>query len=157
MKTLEEIEMDLKAVTDNVGRMMDQIAQKGFVPVFQCGHSGLYFPGDYVKGWGRLYGIGLGIHPVSEVLDTDYETAPPIITPDVRSIEQILHPVGNTLAQVDLMLVHPSQVQGNEAVLAQRDPMMDRRMSIVRQKQLKNPASRVPTMYAAWKQARREG
>lgn len=153
-KTLEEIEQDLKAVSDNVGRLMDQVAKKGFAPFFQCGHSGLFYPGDYVKQWGKLYGIGLGPEPVSECLDSDYDSAPPPITPDIRSIDQIMHPLHTTRSQVDLVLLDPREVEGKLLVVAEEDRYLEKRSLILRQKQLANPNSRLRNLVASWKEAK---
>lgn len=146
-----ELEAQLRAVTDNVGRLMDQVAKKGFVPAFVCNHSGLLLPGNYVKDWGREgIGIGLGPDPVSEVLDTDYDTPPAAITPDIRRVEQVMHPVGVCRAQVDLVMVAPEEFEGRRAVLDRQDRLMERRCSIVRGKQMTNPRSRLPLMLRAF-------
>lgn len=152
--TLEEMEINLKAVTDQVGRLLDQVQQKGFVPVFRCSHSGLYFPADYVKEWGRLYGIGLGPEPRSEVLDSDYGIAPPAITPEIRRIEQIMHPVRVCCAQVDLVLVAPAEAEAQSAILDRDDEQLEERAVIILAKQRKNPASKLPNMYVAWERAK---
>lgn len=154
---IAELESQLRSVTDNVGRLMDQVTQKGYLPAFRCGHSGLLLPGDYVKEWGRLYGIGLGIHPVSEVLDSEYEVAPPAVTPEIRRIEQIMHPVRNSCAQVDMVMVSPEELEASAAILDLEDPNMDERMLIVRARQLKNPASRLPAMLASWERIKKGG
>ena len=140
------LEANLRSVTDQVGRLMDQISGKGLEPVFRCSHSGLFLPADYVKEWGRKYGIGLGHSPVSEVLDSDYDTDPPELTNRTRRIEQVMHPVGPCMAQMDFLLVMPGQ---SFAVLDLEDPAMETRAIIVREKQLKNPKSRLPLMRAA--------
>lgn len=146
-----ELESQLRAVTDNVGRLMDTVLQKGFVPAFRCNHSGLLLPGNYVKDWGREgIGIGLGPHPVSEVLDSDYDTAPASITPEIRRIEQVMHPVGVCGAQVDLVMVHPDEFKAAKAILDREDRLMEARCSIVREKQMKNPRSRLPLMMRAF-------
>ena len=155
----EALLANVKSLTDRMD-MVDQVFKqlrvgRNMVLVFQCGHSGLYLPGDYVKNWGRGYGIGLGPHPVSEVLDTDYHTDPPAITPEIQSIEQIMHPVGNSMAQVDYMLVDEAVARENMAVLAAEDPHMKRRAAIVRGKQLVNAKSRLRNMAAAWERAGR--
>lgn len=147
---LDEIEAALKATTDATGGLMDTVQQKGFVPAFVCNHSGLYLPGDYVKEWGRAYGIGLGPDPVSEVLDSDYDTAPPAITPDIRRIEQIMHPVGPSMSQVDRVMVHPSVFKSTAAIMARDDREMQKRAGIVRERQLINKRGRLRTMQAAW-------
>jgi len=149
---LDEIEAALAATTDQVGGLMDQVTQKGWVPAFVCSHSGLHLPGDYVKEWGRKYGIGLGPDPVSEVLDSDYQTAPPEITPSIKRIEQIMHPVGPSFAQVDRVMVHPSVFESSAAIMEQDDKDMEGRAVIMRANQLKNPSGRIGMIYAAWKQ-----
>ncbi len=152
---LAEMEANLRAVTDKVGRLMDQVAEKGFIPVFRCGHSGLYFKGDYIKEWGRLYGIGLGPDPKSEVLDTDYHCPPPAITPDIRRIEQIMHPVRVSGAQVDLLMVDAAEASTRWAIPEREDVDMYRRIEIIRPKQLVNPKSQIPQMHASWERARK--
>lgn len=149
-KTLEQMEAELYSVTDQVGKLMDLVMQKGFIPAFRCGHSGLWLPGDYVKEWGRKYGIGLGPTPVSEVLDSLYEIAPPAITPDIRRIEQVMHPVQVSMAQVDFDMVAPVDVQAASAIMECEDPAMEKRAAIVYQRQLMNPNSRVPLMRSSW-------
>jgi len=147
---LFEAESNLLAVTDKVGGLMDLVLQKGFVPAFRCNHSGLLLPGDYVKQWGRKYGIGLGPSPVSEVLDTDYETDAPDITPQIRSIEQIMHPVGPCFSQVDLVMVAPGEMQASAAILDNEDQGMFKRVAIVRPRQLENPRGRLRALQAKW-------
>jgi len=149
-KQFAQFEADLRAVTDKVGLLMDKVAQKGFVPAFVCNHSGLLLPGDYVKQWGRKYGIGQGPSPVSEVLDTDYDTDPPEITKSIRSIDQIMHPVGPCFAQVDLLLVDPQEFAAKAAILDRDDEGMFKRCTIVRAKQLENPRGRLRTMQTKW-------
>lgn len=152
--SIEELETQLRTVTDQVGRLMDQANQKGYVPAFRCGHSGLYYPGDYLKEWGRRYGIGLGPTPVSECLDSEYEVDPPAITPAIRRIEQIMHPLRVSMAQMDFHMVAPETLAGAAAVLADADPYMERRVEIVRARQLQNPAGRLHVMQAAWARER---
>ncbi len=153
--TLEEMEANLRTVTDQVGRLMDLVQQKGMVPAFRCGHSQLLFPGDYLKQWGRIYGIGLGEDPRSEVLDSDYESAPPDITPEIRRIEQIMHPLRHTRAQVDFVMVSPDDFVSRRAVLMCEDEDMGQRARIVRNKQLANPASSLHIMELKWSQLRK--
>ena len=154
--TLKELEENLKAVTDRVDGLIDIVRQKGFVPAFRCSHSGLLLPGDYVKSWGRNgIGIGLGSSPCSEVLDTDYDTAPAGITGDIFAIEQVMHPVGPSMAQVDLVMVPPEQLNAEAAILERDDPRTKRRASIVWDKQKRNPRSRLPLFLVAFEQAKR--
>jgi len=148
--TLEEMEANLRTVTDQVGRLMDQVQQKGFVPAFRCGHSQLLFPADYLKMWGHIYGIGLGPQPVSEVLDTDYDTAPPDITPEVKRIEQIMHPLRASSAQMDFVMVAPNVYADSLAVLEREDRDIELRAGIIRKRQLVNPRGRLRVMQAKW-------
>lgn len=145
-----ELEAQLRTVTDRVDGLLDLVNQKGFVPAFVCNHSGLFLPGDYVKEWGRKYGIGLGPSPVSEVLDSDYETDAPDITPQIRSIEQIMHPVGPCFAQVDLLMISPAQFKAQKAIIDAEDRGMYERAKIVRARQLVNPRGRLRAMQAKW-------
>lgn len=155
IKSLEELEIDLQAVTSRL-TIIDQILAasklgRDMRMVFRCNHSGLHLPSDYVREFGKLYGIGLGPDPVSEVLDSDYDTAPPAITPDIRSLDQIMHPLIVTRVQVDLALVNAEEMQ--MAILAKDDVHLDKRSKIVRQKQLTNPAGKLRVMAAAWERA----
>lgn len=150
-----EVEAQLLSTTDQIGKLMDIITQKGYVVAFVCNHSGLLLPGNYVKDWGRDgIGIGLGPHPVSEVLDTDYDTAPAAIYADIRRREQVMHPVGPCFAQVDRVLVSPEEFAARSAVMDADDPDMLTRVSIIRPKQLNNPRSRLRLFEAAWERSR---
>lgn len=150
--SIQSIEEALTAITDQFGSLMDLVLQKGFIPVFRCCHSGLLLPGDYVKQWGRLYGIGYGPNPISEVLDTDYEGKLPEITPEIQSIDQIMHPVGVCGSQVDFLMVNPTP-ELNYAILEKDDPKMKSRSAIIREKQLVNPRGRLKLMHAKFKGA----
>lgn len=158
MMTPEEIEEAIKTITDDL-RTVDKILKArgmgvDMVPAFRCGHSGLWLPVDYIKEWGRLYGIGLGPSPVSEVLDTEYDIPPPDITPEIRDISQIMHPVGNSKAQVDFDLVQRDVYEANRAICAIDDPYMVKRGMLVRGKQLKNPRGRLRTMEVMWEKVK---
>jgi len=144
---VNELELALAAITDQTGGLMDLILQKNFLPVFACSHSGLYFPADFVKGWGRDYGIGLGKDPVSEVWDTNYYVPLPKITAQTESLDQIMHPVDHCFAQVDFTMINPNQI-GNWAIPAKDDPLGRKRAVIVRSKQLKNPKGRLHLLEA---------
>lgn len=132
------LEANLRAVTDQVGSLLDRVLQKGFVPVFRCSHSGLLYPADFVREWGRKYGIGLGMSPVSEALDTEYDVPPPEITSELTSIEQIMHPVRVSSAQVDLAMVPPEEWEQFAAIVAHEDRSMRRRVQKVLVKQVAN-------------------
>lgn len=152
--TMEELEEIVGQITSSK-KLLDKLtaaarAGQELVAAFRCGASGMYFPADYIKEWGRLYGVGLGPHPCSESLQTEYELPPPPITPDIREIEQIMHPVGNSMAQVDLMDVPAAVYELNRLIPAKDDPHMVRRARVVRAKQLVNPRGRLRNMQAAW-------
>lgn len=156
----KEIELleNVKSLTDHM-HLVDEVFKqmrvgRNMVLAFQCGHSGLYLPGDYVKNWGRGYGIGLGPNPVSEVLDSDYHTKPAPISDDMDSIDQIMHPVGNSFAQVDYMLVEEEALLLNSAILAKDDGGMRKRIPILRKNQMKNPLSKIAIARAMWTQAK---
>lgn len=138
---------NIASVTDRLDAMDEIMRAEGkgvdMIPAFRCGHSGLFYPGDYIREWGRLYGIGLGPQPVSEALDSDYETAPPAITPNIRSENQIMHPLRHCLAQMDWVLLTAEAFQEGAAVLAIADRTMTVRAPILRQKQMDNPRSRL--------------
>lgn len=152
--TNEELEQNLKAVTDRL-TLLDQVIKGAkigapVVTAFRCNHSGLYFPADYVKQWGRLYGHGLGPTPVSEVLDTDYETDPPPITNKIEDINQIMHPMGHVRVQMDLMNVPQDEYEAKKAIAHHEDKNMRRRAAIVRAKQLANPRGKLRMLQASW-------
>lgn len=138
------LESNLRTVTDQIGGIMDRVLKKGFVPAFRCGHSGLLLPADYIKDWGRKYGIGLGPSPVSEVLNSDYDMRPAVPEGNaLRRIDQIMHPVGPCMSQVDFDLFEPEEAQAGWAVLDMDDPGMFERSKIVRSRQLVNPRGRI--------------
>lgn len=135
---VEVLEENLRAITDRVGGIVDQVLQKGYVPVFRCTHSGLYFPADYAKQWGRGYGIGLGPDVCSEALDSIYELPLPDFSEQLRRPENYMHPVRVTKAQMDFLLVAPDDATAQAAILAEEDLDMDRRADVIRKKQLAN-------------------
>lgn len=144
---IDVLEASLKFVTDQVGKVMDRILKKGFIPAFRCSHSGLLLPVDYIKEWGRKYGIGLGPSPVSEVLNSDYDSKP-AKPKKFRHVDQIMHPVGNSFAQVDFDLFDPEELPW--AVLEKDDNGMEKRAAIIIQKQLVNPKSKIRLFRAAY-------
>lgn len=151
---------NVKSITDRMD-LVDAIIKseklgQPKVLAFRCGHSGLYLPPDYVKEWGRLYGIGLGPNPVSEVLDSDYHTAPAAINEAIRSFDQVMHPVGNSFAQVDSVLVPAEEAAAAVAICAKDDPYMEARIHIVRARQDVNPMSKRKILRVAWVQAGRK-
>lgn len=138
----EEIYHAAELTGKNFATLMDQY-RKSLTPVFRCSHSGLYFPVDYLKEWGRKYGIGLGSDPVSEILDTDY------LTPlDLRAevpIESIMHPVQHCCAQVDLYMADAAELEEYfvPTVYALNDQKMRVRAEIILERQWHNPRSQL--------------
>jgi hypothetical protein len=151
---LDALEASLRAVTDSSAALDAVIkgAKIGapVVVAFKCNHSGLYLPDDYVKNWGKPYGIGLGPDPVSEVLDSDYDTAPPKPDENTMDINTIMHPLRVTRVQVDLVTIPEEEYNANQAILAVDDPRMLARAKICRSKQLDNPKGRLRTLEANW-------
>lgn len=152
--SIEELEAALKAVTDRM-TVLDEIIKSARigepkVAAFRCNHSGLYFPPDYVKEWGKLYGVGLGPDPVSEVFDTDYDTDPPRVTEETRDIATIMHPLVVTRMQVDLVTIPKGEWDASQAVLDMDDPLLRQRARIVRAKQLQNPRGKLRALQASW-------
>jgi len=162
---LDALDASIKAVTDS-SKVHDAILAANnlgvdAVPVFHCNHSGLWFPADYVASWGVDYGVGLGPDPVSEVLNSDYQTAPATPTADTEDITQLMHPVGNVRVQVDMILV-PKALTGSldangnwvpsdrMAILAKDDMKMKQRIAIIFQNQLANPKSKLPQLKVMW-------
>lgn len=154
MQTIEELEQLVLSVTSRLDAVDKVLKARGLgvdmVMAFRCGASGLFYPADYVKEWGRSYGVGLGPDVCSESLQTDYETAPPDITNKIRSIEQIMHPVYNCKAQMDWDLVERKEYEANLAIMANDDDDMYERGPILRDKQLKNKRGQLAVMQMAW-------
>lgn len=150
----EDLVQVIKTVTDKFGQMMDAY-RAGLVMAFRCGASGLLYPDNYLKDWGVKFGIGLGPHPVSESLQSQYDVDPPEITPAIRSIDQIMHPLVSSCAQLDMVMVSPAELRESGTVHDLADPGYMRRIAIIRPKQLKNPAGRLGIMQAAWERSRR--
>lgn len=84
------------------------------IKVYQCQHSGLFLPGDYIENWGKWYGRGLGIKPVSECLNTNYGSFDPrqvmLVNTQVPP-EQWMLPVGETYADISLEYVTEEQME----------------------------------------------
>lgn len=154
LDALDALDAALKAVTDS-NAAIDAVIKGAKIgaPVtvaFKCNHSGLYFPADYVKEWGSLYGIGLGPDPVSEVLDSDYHTDPPRPTESTMDINTIMHPLRVTRVQVDLMTVPQGEFDANQAIIAIDDTRMSKRAAICRANQLENPKGKLRALEANW-------
>jgi len=148
---------NVRSLTDRM-TLVDQVLKsnklgKDVVLAFRCGESGLLYPADYVKQWGRLYGIGLGPHPVSESLQSDYYTDPPPITNETRSFDQIMHPLYVSCAQMDSLLVPLQEFEESKAILDLDDRHYYRRAPVLREKQLANSQGKLRNMAVAWERA----
>jgi hypothetical protein len=153
-KTIEQLEQEIKTVTDRM-TLVDQILKaqgRGvkMIPAFRCGESGLWYPGDYIKLWGKKYGIGLGYHPCSESLQSMYEVQPPTIDGQIKKITQVMHPLRVSGCQMDFDLVDEETFKEKSAVLVVDDLDMEKRGPILRKKQLANSAGQLKIMQAAW-------
>lgn len=150
----ETLLANVKSITDRL-TIVDEILKanrmgRNMVMAFQCGESGLLYPADYVRNWGKLYGIGLGPHPVSESLQSEYDVAPPAITPETRELTQIMHPMRSSCVQMDLDLVDADSFSERAAVLAIEDGHYKKRAPILYAKQCANPRGRLGAIRAAW-------
>jgi len=153
-KQERELVENVKSITDRLD-IVDKILKASrmgldMVMAFVCGESGLLYPADYVKNWGKLYGIGLGPSPVSESLQSEYDVAPPALTPEIQTLEQIMHPLRSSCAQMDTALVEAGAFRSNSAVLVLGDEKMKRRAPILYAKQVANPRGRLGLTRAAW-------
>jgi hypothetical protein len=162
----EKLLADVKAITDHM-TMVDEVFAKAklglnMVLVFECGASGLYFPSDYVRNWGKPYGDGLGPDVCSETLQSDYDIAPPEPDRNVRSLDQIMHPLRVSRAQMDAHLVVADAAASNMAILDHKDEGLVSRAPILREKQMNNPISKIARLQglslaeAVWK-VKKEG
>lgn len=132
---------NLRTVTDS-NKNLDAIMKDGKHVWFRCLHSFLLFPGDYLRLWGKKYGIGLGGEPRSECLDSIYNITP-YIGRGVRDIEQIMHPVKISGAPLDYVLMSPAEAAGQRLITSYEDVRMMKRGRLLLAKQLENPRSQV--------------
>jgi hypothetical protein len=58
--------------------------------------------------------------------------------PATKNAEQMMHPVANCAAQVDLVLIEEQEYLDNRAILHEDDPDMTKRMEIMRGRQMVN-------------------
>ena len=155
--TPEEMEAIVTQCTSRLDLLDKTLKGAGIgVPMtlaFQCGHSGLYFPPDYLREYGRKYGVGLGpTIGMSEILNSDYSADLPPITPDIEDIGQIMHPLYHVGVPVHLVSIPQTQYDANKPILMSDDPMMRKRGPVLYQKQLgKSP--KIQMARAAWIQA----
>lgn len=145
---------NVRSITDHLS-IVDEILKaaglgRQMVMAFRCGESNLLYPADYVKNWGKKYGIGLGPHPVSESLQSEYDVNPPAITGEIQTLDQIMHPLRSSCAQMDLALVDASTFKDQAAVLVLGDEKMKRRTPILYARQCANPRGRLGATRAAW-------
>ncbi len=112
--------------------------------VYRCRHTGGYYPLDYYDRWGKDVGVGLGPKPVSESLNTDYQGKP---VPCGQLGD--CHPVGNSYAELDLVSVSDAEYEKGKLILHKDDPDYRQRMQIIREKQRRNPLSKLPDKLAA--------
>jgi len=146
-QTPEEIEANLKAITDS-HKLTDRLQSGKLVMVFQCNGTGLYFPPDYIKMWGRFYGHGLGKAVVSECLETKWE-APLAVPKSLRHPSQIMYGVGQGGHQVSAIMMKPEEMKSVEgAVLMIDDPFIDKRGKIMRIIQMDNPNGKLKALTA---------
>lgn len=137
---LAAIEANLQSVTDNTAKL-DKLIKGGELMYFQCLHSGKFYPPDYVKQWGRLYGIGLGRDVVSECLDTAYDVEPSLYK--IRSVSQIMHPCFVSRAPMDVAFLVSPPAPSDLLIPAYKDRLGDKRGLLMRDNQLKNPQNRI--------------
>ena len=108
------------------------------VGAYRCRASELLYPADYVKKWGTVYGIGLGPVPVSESLQTDYQST----TGFVPGLGE-MHAVGVSHSEMDYVEVEQAEFDANAAILDKDDPGYHKRMKIIRPKQLANSLNKI--------------
>ena len=138
---IAKLEANLKSVTDRLDHL-DPLIEGREHMYFRCSHSGLFFPADYAKQWGRKYGIGLGTTVVSECLDSHYETFPTVHS-GLRSDTDVMHPVGVSWAPVQLIYTSAPVKKERMLIVDRDDPRMFRRAPLLRAKQLANPSNRI--------------
>lgn len=143
----EALLANVKAITDHM-TMVDKVfsaARLGveMLLVFECGESGLFYPSDYAKNWGRPWGDGLGPDVCSESLQTNYYIAPPEPDRNTQSITQIMHPLQSSKAQMDAHLVEAGAAALNMAIYDHEDFGLHKRAEIIYTKQLRNPLSKI--------------
>lgn len=137
---LATIEANLKSITDKL-TVLDDLVNGKKTLVFRCRHSGLHYPADYVREWGRKYGIGLGSSVVSESLNSRYDLEP-ADAKQARRIQDVMHPLEVTRAELDAIFIPVSQPI-DSPVIDMDDPYMEKRVQIIIPKQIKNPQSKI--------------
>jgi len=141
--TAAAIEENLKNVTDRID-MLDPLIQGKQHMYFVCLHSGLFYPADYIKQWGKKYGIGHGGEPRSECLDTEYNTRPAL--DNIRSIADIMHPCKISGAPLDVIYASQPAAPGQMLVTQWQDRNGTIRGKLMRAKQLSNPLNQIAAL-----------
>lgn len=122
---------------------------------YRCSWTGLYYPPDYVKEWGRKYGIGMGPVPVSEAMNS--RTDLPCCIPESGDMNTAMHPVEFTRAQIDLVDIPDAEYEDKKAILSSEDPRYDRRAAILRGKQLEKPNTKLAALVNEKKEHHQHG
>lgn len=111
----------------------------------RCRWSGLLYPADYQKEWGKKYGIGMGPVPRSEALNS--RTDLPCCIPDAGGMEKAMHPMELVPGgELDLVEVTEEEFAAKRAILHSEDPRFERRAAILRNKQLEKPDTKVAAL-----------
>jgi hypothetical protein len=100
---------------------------------FQCQHSDLLLPGDWVKEWGRKYGHGLGPVPVSPCLDSQYHCTMGEAHEPNSGV--MMHPVGYTYAGIQEVDVTKEEFAKRAMILHEDDRQMTKRVKVILEKQ----------------------
>jgi len=105
---------------------------------FQCQGTGLLFPGDFRKNWGRGgYGSGLGNEPVSECLETSWNSK--VSKPaNLQNVDQIMYPVNCPRYPLQRIELKEPAKADQMAILMKDDPNYNKRAEIIREKQMNN-------------------
>lgn len=153
LNALDELAAAVRAVTDS-NASIDAVIKAAKIGApkeiaFRCSHSGMFFPANYAKEWGRLYGIGLGDQVVSESLDSMYQVKTNHPAPEEP--QDLMHPLVNSCAQVDYGVFDEEQVNSALLIPAYTDTRMAKRVEVLFQKQMTNPKSSLGLLVAQFK------
>lgn len=140
---VEEILSSLRTVTDRID-MLDPLIEGKQNMYFVCLHSGMYFPADYIKMWGKKYGIGLGGEARSECLDTEYNVRPAL--EGIKTIEDIMHPCKVSGAPLDVVFTSKPVPKSRLLITSYHDRRGELRGPLMRKKQLRNPLNQIAAL-----------
>ena len=143
--TPEQLEAALKTVTDRLDHLDPLITGKEYM-YFRCLHSGKFFPADYIKEWGRKYGIGLGGDPRSECLDSQYNVKPSL--EGIRTLDDIMHPCKISGAPLDVVYASKKAPASLLLITKNQDRNGSKRGALMRANQLKHPDNRIAALTA---------